>query len=40
MKNKRAKLVRDLPLKVKTPKVKDVHEWREIARRQALKKTE
>lgn len=38
-KKEQAMLVRELPLKIKTPKVKDVHEWRDIARRQAMKES-
>lgn len=37
-KKKQAELVRELPLKIETPKVKDVHEWREIAKKQAVKR--
>lgn len=37
-KKKQSMLARELPLKIKTSKVKDVHEWREIAKKQAAQR--
>ncbi len=37
-KKKRVELVRELPIKIKVPKAKDVHVWREIAKKRALER--
>lgn len=37
-KKRRVKLAEELPLRIKTEPVKDVHEWRAIARKKALER--
>lgn len=37
-KKREARLSRELPLKMKVPRIKDVHEWREMAKKGAAKR--
>jgi AbrB family looped-hinge helix DNA binding protein len=37
-KKREVRLSRELPLKIKVPKIKDVHEWREMAKKEAAKR--
>lgn len=37
-KKRKVKLAEELPLQIKVEKLRDVHEWRELAKRQAMKR--